>query len=191
MFFCADEAPSPTGRPAALLVLLASFDGGRVQFGPEHQESVHIPPPEAVHQVQVPQHVVMKRRVQAGSWDVVPLVGTESGAVTVLPVCFRRDYESRPVKLRLLDEIRAYPHRKNPDWAPEPNAPIDYCYVRPNHIPSVNAMCHDSFWPGSTHIPCFMNRILCVRPVCSTLSCCRRGPVGVSAVPGLQCGRPL
>ncbi|KAI4787199.1 hypothetical protein KUCAC02_036623, partial [Chaenocephalus aceratus] len=58
------------------------------------------------------------------------------------------DYESRPVKLRLLEEIRAYPHRKNPNWVPEPNAPIDYCYVRPNHIPSVNAMCNESYWPG-------------------------------------------
>uniref|UniRef100_A0A3Q1FIQ6 Cysteine-rich protein 2-binding protein n=1 Tax=Acanthochromis polyacanthus TaxID=80966 RepID=A0A3Q1FIQ6_9TELE len=45
-------------------------------------------------------------------------------------------------------EIRAFPHRKDPDWLPEADAPIDYCYVRPNHIPSVNAMCHDSFWPG-------------------------------------------
>ncbi|KAM4604319.1 cysteine-rich protein 2-binding protein [Polymixia lowei] len=60
----------------------------------------------------------------------------------------RRDYENRPLKLRLLAEIRAYPHRKNPGWVPEPEASIDYCYVRPNHIPSVNSMCHDSFWPG-------------------------------------------
>lgn len=60
----------------------------------------------------------------------------------------RRDYESRPVKLRLLAEIRAYPHRTDPTWTPEPDAPIDYCYVRPSHIPSVNAMCHHSFWPG-------------------------------------------
>ncbi|XP_035493592.1 cysteine-rich protein 2-binding protein isoform X3 [Scophthalmus maximus] len=60
----------------------------------------------------------------------------------------RRDYESRPVKLRLLAQIRAHHHRAEPDWVPEPDAPIDYCYVRPNHIPSVNAMCHDSFWPG-------------------------------------------
>lgn len=72
----------------------------------------------------------------------------------------RRDYESRPVKLRLLEEIRAHPHRKDPDWVPEATAPIDYCYVRPSHIPSVNAMCHDSFWPGErshahthTHAP--------------------------------------
>ncbi|KAE8299927.1 Cysteine-rich protein 2-binding protein [Larimichthys crocea] len=58
----------------------------------------------------------------------------------ILKPYIRRDYESRPVKLRLLAEIRAYSHRKDPDWVPEPNAPIDYCYVRPNHIPSVNAM---------------------------------------------------
>ncbi|XP_071381987.1 cysteine-rich protein 2-binding protein isoform X4 [Centroberyx affinis] len=38
--------------------------------------------------------------------------------------------------------------RKEAGWEPEADAPIDYCYVRPNHIPSVNAMCHDSFWPG-------------------------------------------
>lgn len=52
------------------------------------------------------------------------------------------------MKLRLLEEIRAHPHRKDPTWVPEAAASIDYCYVRPSHIPSVNAMCHDSFWPG-------------------------------------------
>ncbi|KAM6972424.1 cysteine-rich protein 2-binding protein [Aplochiton taeniatus] len=60
----------------------------------------------------------------------------------------RRDYEGRPLKLRLLAEIRAHLHRKDPCWAPAPEAPLDYCYVRPNHIPSINSMCHDSFWPG-------------------------------------------
>lgn len=64
-------------------------------------------------------------------------------------VFLRRDYESRPLKLQLLSEIKAYPHRTDPDWLPEADAPIDYCYVRPNHIPSVNAMCHDTFWPGN------------------------------------------
>uniref|UniRef100_A0A8C1TH70 Cysteine-rich protein 2-binding protein n=1 Tax=Cyprinus carpio TaxID=7962 RepID=A0A8C1TH70_CYPCA len=66
----------------------------------------------------------------------------------VLKPYIRRDYESRPLKLRLLSEIRAYPHKKDPNWAAEPDAPIDYCYVRPNHIPSVNSMCQDIFWPG-------------------------------------------
>ncbi|XP_017259501.1 cysteine-rich protein 2-binding protein [Kryptolebias marmoratus] len=66
----------------------------------------------------------------------------------ILKPYIRRDYESRPLKLRLLAEIKAYPHRTDPDWVPELDAPIDYCYVRPNHIPSINAMCHDTFWPG-------------------------------------------
>ncbi|XP_013879869.1 cysteine-rich protein 2-binding protein [Austrofundulus limnaeus] len=66
----------------------------------------------------------------------------------ILKPYIRRDYESRPLKLQLLSEIKAYPHRTDPDWVPEADAPIDYCYVRPNHIPSVNAMCHDTFWPG-------------------------------------------
>ncbi|XP_051551111.1 cysteine-rich protein 2-binding protein-like isoform X2 [Myxocyprinus asiaticus] len=66
----------------------------------------------------------------------------------VLKLYIRRDYESRPLKLRLLSEIRAYHHRNDPSWVPEPDAPIDYCYVRPNHIPSANSMCRDIFWPG-------------------------------------------
>ncbi|XP_051939896.1 cysteine-rich protein 2-binding protein [Hippocampus zosterae] len=60
----------------------------------------------------------------------------------------RRDYESRPPKMRLLAEIRAHAHRREPGWTPEADAPLDYCYVRPNHIPSVNAMCRHGFWPG-------------------------------------------
>lgn len=71
-------------------------------------------------------------------------------------VC-RRDHESRPMKLRLLSEIRAYPHRKDPNWVAKPDAPIDYCYVRPNHIPSVNSMCQDIFWPGN-HLFILSNR---------------------------------
>ncbi|XP_065257757.1 cysteine-rich protein 2-binding protein isoform X3 [Emys orbicularis] len=38
--------------------------------------------------------------------------------------------------------------RNDPDWKAEPEAPIDYCYVRPNHIPTINSMCHEFFWPG-------------------------------------------
>uniref|UniRef100_A0A8B9JQM4 Lysine acetyltransferase 14 n=1 Tax=Astyanax mexicanus TaxID=7994 RepID=A0A8B9JQM4_ASTMX len=66
----------------------------------------------------------------------------------ILKPYIRRDYETKPLKMNLLAEIRAYPHRSDSSWVPEPDAPIDYCYVRPNHIPSVNSMCHDMFWPG-------------------------------------------
>ncbi|XP_078656314.1 cysteine-rich protein 2-binding protein-like [Branchiostoma floridae x Branchiostoma belcheri] len=66
----------------------------------------------------------------------------------VLKPYIRRDYESRPLKLRLLLEIQAYTHRKDPTWAAPPPAPIDYCYVRPQHVPTVNALCRQFFWPG-------------------------------------------
>ncbi|XP_061737117.1 cysteine-rich protein 2-binding protein isoform X1 [Nerophis ophidion] len=62
----------------------------------------------------------------------------------------RRDYESRPLKMRLLAEIRA----RRKDSPPEADAPIDYCYVRPDHIPAVNAMCHTHFWPGADLSEC-------------------------------------
>lgn len=66
----------------------------------------------------------------------------------VLKPFIRRDHELRPLKLRLLQEIKAYPHRNDPSWKPEPIPPLDYCYVRPQHIPSVNSLCRQFFWPG-------------------------------------------
>jgi len=40
------------------------------------------------------------------------------------------------------------PTRHDASWKPELPAPIDYCYVRPHHIPAVNALCREYFWPG-------------------------------------------
>ncbi|GFR06483.1 cysteine-rich protein 2-binding protein [Trichonephila clavata] len=59
-----------------------------------------------------------------------------------------RDYEMKPLKLQLLEEILHYTNRNNPNWIPPKQSPIDFCYVRPHHIPSVNALCHKFFWPG-------------------------------------------
>ncbi|XP_065836652.1 cysteine-rich protein 2-binding protein-like [Oscarella lobularis] len=56
------------------------------------------------------------------------------------------DYESKPLRLRLLEEIVTY---KNKDKSVTPfKFPIDYCYVRPWHIPAVNSLCREFFWPG-------------------------------------------
>lgn len=66
----------------------------------------------------------------------------------VLKPYIRRDYETRPYRLQLLSQIRAHGHRNDPDWVPEPESPIDYCYVRPAHIPTINAICQQFFWPG-------------------------------------------
>ncbi|KAJ7383028.1 Cysteine-rich protein 2-binding protein [Desmophyllum pertusum] len=66
----------------------------------------------------------------------------------ILKPFIRRDHESRPLKLQLLQEIIARYHRNDPGWKPPPVSSIDYCYVQPHHIPSVNAMCREFFWPG-------------------------------------------
>ncbi|XP_069090843.1 cysteine-rich protein 2-binding protein isoform X4 [Pleurodeles waltl] len=86
------------------------------------------------------------------------LVGTENMASEhsivspytsrVLKPYIRRDYETKPLKLKLLGEIRSYSHRNDTSWKPEPDSPIDYCYVRPNHVPTINSMCQEFFWPG-------------------------------------------
>jgi cysteine-rich protein 2-binding protein len=56
----------------------------------------------------------------------------------------RRDYESRPLKLKLMEEIR----KRNPEFQDVGSRPIDYCYVQPHHIPAVSAMCREFFWSG-------------------------------------------
>lgn len=86
------------------------------------------------------------------------LVGSEDLAVDqsivspytsrILKPYIRRDYETKPPKLQLLSQIRSHLHRGDPHWTPEPDAPLDYCYVRPNHIPTINSMCQEFFWPG-------------------------------------------
>jgi len=58
----------------------------------------------------------------------------------------RRDYESRPLKMRILEEIRR--KCKNQDIVESEVKPIDYCYVQLHHIPAVNSICKEFFWSG-------------------------------------------
>lgn len=60
----------------------------------------------------------------------------------------RRDNNCRPPWLRVIEELRAKVNRIRPNWQPEPLAPIDYCYVRPQQIPAINGLCSQFFWPG-------------------------------------------
>uniref|UniRef100_A0A8D0GAQ4 Cysteine-rich protein 2-binding protein n=1 Tax=Sphenodon punctatus TaxID=8508 RepID=A0A8D0GAQ4_SPHPU len=84
-----------------------------------------------------------------GSEDMLPDHSIISPYTSrVLKPYIRRDYETKPPKLQLLTELRAHAHKNDPDWNAEPEAPIDYCYVRPNHVPTINSMCHEFFWPG-------------------------------------------
>ena len=61
----------------------------------------------------------------------------------------RRDFETEPLKLCLLRELLT----KTKDRREDTNGssirhPIDYMYVRPHHIPPVNQLAREFFWPG-------------------------------------------
>ena len=58
----------------------------------------------------------------------------------------RRDYESRPLKLKLLEEIRS--KCSDAEVRDRISKPIDYCYVQPHHIAAVNTICKEFFWSG-------------------------------------------
>ncbi|XP_066927188.1 cysteine-rich protein 2-binding protein-like [Clytia hemisphaerica] len=60
----------------------------------------------------------------------------------ILKPYIRRDFTVLPPKLKILKEIQKRSKQTHRNW------PIDYCYVQPMHIPAVNALCADFFWPG-------------------------------------------
>ena len=60
----------------------------------------------------------------------------------------RRDFEAEPLKLKLLREVIRRANRKTKVTGEEVRHPIDYMYVRPNHIPSINQLAREFFWPG-------------------------------------------
>ncbi|ORX90694.1 hypothetical protein K493DRAFT_287755 [Basidiobolus meristosporus CBS 931.73] len=60
----------------------------------------------------------------------------------------RRDYESKPPKLQLLEDIVRYSNRLDPNWSAPQSAPIDYCYFQPQHLQQVNDCLCRCFWPG-------------------------------------------
>lgn len=66
----------------------------------------------------------------------------------ILKPFIRRDTTCRPQWLKLMEELQAKINKKNPEWKPPNLAPIDYSYVRPQHIPAINSLCSQFFWPG-------------------------------------------
>ncbi|CAG8492278.1 16423_t:CDS:10 [Dentiscutata erythropus] len=60
----------------------------------------------------------------------------------------RRDYETKPPKLCLLQEIVKYAYRNEPDWLPPPSSPIDFCYFQKEHLNQVNDLLQRCFWPS-------------------------------------------
>ncbi|XP_065647157.1 cysteine-rich protein 2-binding protein [Hydra vulgaris] len=62
----------------------------------------------------------------------------------VLKPYIRRDFNVMPPKLKLHKEL----FEKCGTISLYKSYPVDYCYVQPKHIPAVNALCSDFFWPG-------------------------------------------
>jgi hypothetical protein len=60
----------------------------------------------------------------------------------------RRDMETTPLWLCLMGEVQAKANRNIPHWHPPRRHPIDYSYVRPQHISSINSLCREFFYPG-------------------------------------------
>ncbi|XP_063221129.1 cysteine-rich protein 2-binding protein [Bacillus rossius redtenbacheri] len=59
-----------------------------------------------------------------------------------------RDGETTPLWLKLMQEVQARANESVPGWSLPPRAPIDYSYVRPEHIPYINRMACEFFYPG-------------------------------------------
>lgn len=60
----------------------------------------------------------------------------------------RRDASTNTNWLQLMAEILAKAHENDDNWTLPPRYPIDYTYVQPEHIPAINSLCSQFFWPG-------------------------------------------
>ncbi|XP_075529010.1 ada2a-containing complex component 2 [Dermacentor variabilis] len=101
--------------------------------------------------VGVPNHVSFVTRILGLEEEQLECIASPYTQRTLKPFIFR-DFEARPLRLKLLEEILS--HKLNARFREESvtqsaeRHPIDFCYVRPQHIPVVNAMCRTFFWPG-------------------------------------------
>ncbi|XP_059473221.1 cysteine-rich protein 2-binding protein [Neocloeon triangulifer] len=50
--------------------------------------------------------------------------------------------------IKMMRELMAKANKNNPLWKPRVEETLDYSYVRPQHIPAINSLCRDNFWPG-------------------------------------------
>lgn len=61
---------------------------------------------------------------------------------------FIRRETCQPLWLRIMEELCAKVNRDDSQWEASPRASIDYSYVRPQHVPAINSLCRQFFWPG-------------------------------------------
>ncbi|KAK9891085.1 hypothetical protein WA026_013408 [Henosepilachna vigintioctopunctata] len=59
-----------------------------------------------------------------------------------------RDEESFPLWLKLMVEIQLTVNEKTPNYELPPRGPLVFVRVKPEHIPCINSLCNQFFWPG-------------------------------------------
>ncbi|XP_014212398.1 cysteine-rich protein 2-binding protein [Copidosoma floridanum] len=59
--------------------------------------------------------------------------------------------------LKVMDELLAKVNHKKLGWKPQPMATVDFSYVRPQHIPAMNSLCSQFFWPGVDLTECLQH----------------------------------
>lgn len=59
-----------------------------------------------------------------------------------------QDTDTKPLWIKLLDELDDRVNKNIPNWTPRKQYPIDYCYIQPQHIPIINELCNEHFYPG-------------------------------------------
>lgn len=60
----------------------------------------------------------------------------------------RRDTRCQPLWLRVMEELCTKVNGKDPEWKQSARASVDYSYIRPQHVPAINSLCRQFFWPG-------------------------------------------
>lgn len=60
----------------------------------------------------------------------------------------RRDYSTSPNWLKLMAELLVKVNQNKDSWTLPPRYPLDYTYIQPEHIPAINSLCNQFFWPG-------------------------------------------
>ena len=94
--------------------------------------------------------------IEGQSYSVKPIVSPFTSRV--LKPFIWKDYSCSPMKVKLLDELIQY-HNRRLQEKPEKytsvtidsnylRQPIQYCYLQEHHVPVVNSLIQEHFWPG-------------------------------------------
>ncbi|XP_077291541.1 ada2a-containing complex component 2 [Arctopsyche grandis] len=81
-----------------------------------------------------------------GSCEISPFISPYSGKL--LKPYIWRDTETVSPWIQLMNDVQIKVNKNKPKKIQSEISSLDYCYVRPQHISSINSLCEHFFWPG-------------------------------------------